>query len=294
MFGGVLGRMVVVALSLFAAWPCFALEPPQDEDEAPRVRALLDQGWAAESGQNYMVDPRLALALYCHAGLSGSPEGYFRVGRMLIDGPSDLRDVTKGRGYLALAAQLGHQGASQRLEDTAAVAPEPDDCADFEGVMLGSRFDMRRYIAGLPPYKQTVADLIRRDAEKFSVPPAFALAIACAESNFEARAVSPKNAQGVMQLIPDTQKRFGVTQPFDPKQNVQGGLRYLRWLLGAFQGNMAFVAAAYNAGEGAVQRHRGVPPFSETRAYVRRVLFYAGMASSFSGKTSVSEKRRVR
>jgi soluble lytic murein transglycosylase-like protein len=211
---------------------------------------------------------------------------------MLIDGPSDLRNVAKGRGYLALAAQLGHQAASQRLDEMEAVAPEPDDCADFESAMQGTRFDMRRYIAGLPVDKRSVAELIRRDAEKFSVPPAFALAIACAESNFEARAVSPKNAQGVMQLIPDTQKRFGVSQPFDPRQNVQGGLRYLRWLLGAFQGNMAFVAAAYNAGEGAVQRHRGVPPFSETRAYVRRVLFYAGMAPGFSKKTAASEKRR--
>lgn len=287
---GTLERTLAALLLLIAAASCFALEPPQEEDEPPRIRALLEQAWAAESGQNYMVDPRLALALYCHAGLSGSPEGYFRLGRMLTEGPRDLRDVARGRGYLALASQLGHQGAADLLDDTPAVAPQPNDCAEFEFAMQGSRFDMGRYVAGLSAQKRSIADIIRQDAEKFAVPAPLALAIACAESNFEARAVSPKNAQGVMQLIPDTQKRFGVIEPFDPKQNVHGGLRYLKWLIARFEGNMAYVAAAYNAGEGAVQRYRGIPPFSETRAYVRRVLFYAGLAAGFSAPRAPAKK----
>ena len=77
-----------------------------------------------------------------------------------------------------------------------------------------------------------------------------------------------------MQLIPETSARFNVKKPFDPVQNVRGGLAYLRWLLAYFKGNVALVAAAYNAGEGTVERYRGVPPYAETRAYVQRIKRY--------------------
>jgi soluble lytic murein transglycosylase-like protein len=110
-----------------------------------------------------------------------------------------------------------------------------------------------------------------------------ALAIALAESNLNPDAVSPKNAQGVMQLIPDTQARFGVTRPFDPESNIRGGLAYLKWLKGRFDGDWSLIAAAYNAGEGAVERHGGIPPYRETESYVQRVLFFAG----FSAKKSI-------
>jgi soluble lytic murein transglycosylase-like protein len=83
--------------------------------------------------------------------------------------------------------------------------------------------------------------------------------------------VSPKNAQGLMQLIPETAERFNVRKPFDPEQNIRGGMAYLRWLLAYFKGNVALVAAAYNAGEGAVNRYAGVPPYAETKGYVRRI-----------------------
>jgi soluble lytic murein transglycosylase-like protein len=77
-----------------------------------------------------------------------------------------------------------------------------------------------------------------------------------------------------MQLIPETSARFNVKKPFDPVQNVRGGLAYLRWLLAYFKGNVALVAAAYNAGEGAVEKYRGIPPYAETRAYVQRIKRY--------------------
>jgi soluble lytic murein transglycosylase-like protein len=75
-----------------------------------------------------------------------------------------------------------------------------------------------------------------------------------------------------MQLIPDTAARFGVFRPYDAEQNIRGGMAYLRWLMAYFQGNVPLVAAAYNAGEGAVNRYRGVPPYAETRAYVLRII----------------------
>ena len=79
-----------------------------------------------------------------------------------------------------------------------------------------------------------------------------------------------------MQLIPETAARFRVKNPFDPAQNIRGGVAYLRWLLAYFEGDVALVAAAYNAGERTVERYRGVPPYSETRAYVQRILSAVG------------------
>lgn len=99
-----------------------------------------------------------------------------------------------------------------------------------------------------------------------------ARAIIQAESAFNYQARSKAGALGLMQLMPSTAERFGVTDPFDPKQNISGGVKYLRWLLDYFKGDLEKVIAAYNAGEGAVNRYKGIPPFKETRAYVPKVL----------------------
>jgi soluble lytic murein transglycosylase-like protein len=92
------------------------------------------------------------------------------------------------------------------------------------------------------------------------------------ESNFDPLARSPKNAQGLMQLIPETAARFGVRDVTHPMQNLHGGMAYLRWLLSFFQGDLRLALAGYNAGEGAVERFRGIPPYPETQNYVRKVL----------------------
>jgi len=112
---------------------------------------------------------------------------------------------------------------------------------------------------------------IRAAAEAFGIDPALVRAIMHAESWFEPQAVSHTGAQGLMQLMPATQRRFGVANPFDPLDNITAGAAYLAWLLDEFDGDLERAIAAYNAGENAVRRHRGVPPFAETREYVRRV-----------------------
>jgi soluble lytic murein transglycosylase-like protein len=118
-------------------------------------------------------------------------------------------------------------------------------------------------------------DYIREAAALYQIPEALVRAVIRVESNFDPRAVSHANARGLMQLIPATAERMLVTDPFDARQNVLGGTRYLRVLANLFNGNLQLTLAAYNAGENAVIRYKGIPPYEETQAYVSRVLeFY--------------------
>ena len=104
------------------------------------------------------------------------------------------------------------------------------------------------------------------------VSPALVLAVISIESSGRAGAVSTAGATGLMQLMPDTASRFGVSDITDPAENISGGVAYLNWLMAEFQGDPILVLAGYNAGEGAVRRYEGVPPYAETRAYVPKVL----------------------
>jgi hypothetical protein len=114
--------------------------------------------------------------------------------------------------------------------------------------------------------------LVDEIAEQAGVDPFLARAVIQAESAFDYRARSRVGALGLMQLMPATALRFGVTDPFDTRQNIIGGCKYLKWLLDYYKNDAIKVIAAYNAGEGAVDRHKGVPPFRETRAYVPKVM----------------------
>ena len=114
-------------------------------------------------------------------------------------------------------------------------------------------------------------DEIAAAAAKYGVEEAVVRAIIHAESAFNPNALSRVGAQGLMQLMPATARRFGVSNAFDAGQNIQGGVEYLAWLLKRFDGNLTFAAAGYNAGEGNVDKYNGVPPFSETQRYVQRV-----------------------
>jgi len=115
---------------------------------------------------------------------------------------------------------------------------------------------------------------IREAATLYQIPEALIRAVIRVESDFDPRAVSPANARGLMQMIPETAERMLVTDVFDPRQNIFGGVRYLRVLANTFNGDLALTVAAYNAGEGAVMRHGGIPPYPETQDYVVRVIGY--------------------
>ena len=113
---------------------------------------------------------------------------------------------------------------------------------------------------------------LREAALLYSLPEGFLRAVMHVESNFYQDAVSNKGAMGLMQLMPETALSMGVLDPFDARQNVMGGARFLRVLANKFGGDLVLTIAAYNAGEGAVQKYGGIPPFAETRRYVQRVL----------------------
>ena len=115
-------------------------------------------------------------------------------------------------------------------------------------------------------------DLIHEKAAKYDVDPALVAAVVEAESRFKQRARSPKGAQGLMQLMPRTALWMGARNAYDPEQNVDAGVKYLKYLEKRFDGNRRQMIAAYNAGEGTVKRYGGVPPYGETRTYVRRVM----------------------
>ncbi len=138
-------------------------------------------------------------------------------------------------------------------------------------------FDLRFASQGVPegPY----SDLILEVAERHGLNPRLVSAVARAESAYRAGAISHKGAQGLMQLMPATAERFGLRgqQVFDPAKNLNAGARYLRWLADRFDDRLAWVLAGYNAGEGTVDRYGGVPPYRETRGYIRKIYATLGL-----------------
>jgi soluble lytic murein transglycosylase-like protein len=199
-------------------------------------------------------------AFFFHAA---AEQGLPQALRMLqtVGGPSAYTpDCMRGpepKPMLALAPAPALATPARRPRDDAAASPSADDraLADFK--------------TNAPQY---LLELVKKAAPEYKVQPQLALSIMEAESNFDTVALSPRNAKGLMQLIPETMARFNVRNAYDPEQNIRGGLAYLRWLLAYFEGDVALVAAAYNAGEGTVNRYRGVPPYAETRAYVIKIL----------------------
>jgi soluble lytic murein transglycosylase-like protein len=132
---------------------------------------------------------------------------------------------------------------------------------------------------------ESLGAMIDRIADEHGVETHLVHSVIRAESNYNPVAVSPKGALGIMQLIPSTARRFGVSNAFDAKENIQGGVRYLRFLLDYYQGDYAKAIAAYNAGESAVDKYNGVPPFVETQNYVYQVARNLKAARQAAPKT---------
>jgi len=270
---------VLVAVFCAAAWlPAAALAQDIAAENAPASRLLLE-AIAYEHGEGVARNPVLAATLYCRGARLGDPEAQYKLGWMYANGRGVARNDVTAAFFFNAAAEQGLAAAQRMLKVVGGPTAEVPDCmrdpapppaAAPPVVTMRPRVDYQ----AIAPRK--IFDLVMKMAPQYQVEPQLALAIIAAESNFNSLALSPKNAQGLMQLIPQTSERFKVKNPFDPAQNIRGGLTYLRWLLAYFEGDVALVAAAYNAGEGKVERYRGVPPYLETRAYVQRIIRAVG------------------
>lgn len=282
-------RLVLLPLLWAAAWPAHATETGTPENLL--ITLLRSEATDYEHGNNGVErDGARAAALYCRAARLGDTESQFNLGWMYTNGRGVERNDSLAAFFFHAAAEQGMEQAIRMLGSVGGPTTDVPDC------MREPAPPKPRVVAAAPrpapPVRpiaapHSIAELVKRIAPEYRVPTQLVLAIIQAESNFDIVALSPKNAKGLMQLIPDTAARFNVRNPYDPAQNIRGGVAYLRWLLAYFEGDVTLVAAAYNAGEGTVERYRGVPPYVETRAYVRKVVDAVGsLVQPFDGSAT--------
>jgi TPR repeat protein len=212
-----------------------------------------------------------AFDLHCSAARTGDANGYYVMGWLYANGRGVRRDLFMASTLMGKAAELGHVKAKEILE----VMPRPAAAPEMPACLTAPPAEPEMTASEEPVefYKRhgKVYELVSRLAPEYGIDIDLAMAVIAVESGFNPRVTSPKNAQGLMQLIPDTASRFRVRDAYDPEQNVKGGLAYLRWLMDQFEGNIELVAAAYNAGEKAVEKYGGIPPYPETRNYVQKI-----------------------
>jgi len=247
--------------------------------EAERdIAAIVNLAVAYEHGEGVAKDQARAMALYCEAARAGDTEARFNLGWMYANGRGLARDDAVAASLFALAADAGHEGARTALKYVGAERAPLPECMmpDEPPASEPPEVESPDPFADLPPGKQKIADVVAALAPAYAVAPRLALAVITVESNFDPNARSAKDAFGLMQLIPRTAARFRVKNSLDVRDNLRGGLAYLRWLLSYYRGEVALAAAAYNAGEAVVDRYRGIPPYPETQSYVRRILVLFG------------------
>ncbi|MBF6649689.1 lytic transglycosylase domain-containing protein [Methylobacter sp. BlB1] len=174
------------------------------------------------------------------------------------------QDCRKAFKYYRRAADMGDAYSRRMVKDYQDAEAFHDSVCNPEPKFTSSAFIDS-------PGRKFVESWVNKIAPVYGIDPNLVLAVIQTESAFNQKALSSKNAQGLMQLIPATAERFGVRDVWNPVQNITGGTAYLSWLIHHFSGNVELVLAAYNAGEEAVERYQGVPPYEETRNYVRRI-----------------------
>jgi hypothetical protein len=217
-----------------------------------------------EAGQGVRKDYARALELYCDADRLGHSAASFKIGWMYANGRGVFRDDAQAAAWFRRAEERGNPQAARLLKVTGTGNDVLPMCPAKPG-------RPPTVVATDPTFANQIVALVKTMAPAYRIDPDLALAVIRVESAFQTDAVSPKNAQGLMQLIPETAARFGVKDAFDPVSNLHGGLSYLRWLIDYFGGDVKLALAGYNAGEGAVERHGGVPPYRETRAYIQKI-----------------------
>lgn len=230
----------------------------------------LQTEWALryEHGEGLERDYDRAVQLYCSAAWDGSVDAQYQLGWLYANGRGLERNDQLAAGWFALAAAQGDSHATRMLARLDVADDEyPARCVRPNGEEV-----FRLPVGNSPNDIELTIRLVKRLAPRYGLEPELVLALIEVESNFDPNAHSPKDAQGLMQLIPLTALRFGVEDIKHPLQNLHGGMAYLRWLLDHFKGDLTLALAGYNAGEGAVERYHGVPPYRETQRYVKLVF----------------------
>lgn len=207
---------------------------------------------------------RLTAALIVFASLAAPRAASADIVRLTTGATLSVKSATVEGDSMVMVLRAGGEMRAPRSL-IAEVLPDEVLHADASTV-----FELPTYVA--PKVETSVQGMIDRLAPQFGVPVALAHALVRVESNYQANAVSPKGAMGLMQLMPATARQYAVEDPFDPEQNLTAGLQHLKNLLDRFDNRTATALAAYNAGEGAVAKYGGIPPYRETQDYVRRIL----------------------
>ena len=280
-------------LTLLTWLPLIAVLPAQAAAPDATAAQWREQAQALEHGSGVARNVDAAISLYCRAAMAGDAAARYHLGWIYANGRGVKRDDAHGAYLFRLAADQGDEPSRNMLALVGPKAIKPPCVIQAEVAQAEEEARARAAVEAARIAAQEAAErealdnryralidsgqrrkilaIVQRLAPEYGIHPGLAVALIRAESNFDPQAVSTKNAQGLMQLIPETAARFRVTKPFDPEQNIRGGMAYLRWLLAYFQGDVDLTVAAYNAGEGAVNRFGGIPPYAETRGYVKRI-----------------------
>ncbi len=313
---GVMHRRIRLVCLLVSVWSLPML-PIKADAAVPPFEALMqstDTDLLLEWGKQHQYGVRVqqsidrAIQLYCAAARLGHTEAQFRLGEIYSRRLAGKQDEVLAAAWLLKASAGNSRPAKQMLvrwDLSATSFPAEPDCVLRDQMVARTLPAARPAVAsaqpaakpvkaakpgivGRHPRRAEIAAMVEQLAPSYRLDPELVLAVIQVESNFNPKAVSPKQAQGLMQLIPATAKRFGVADPYDPHQNLKGGMAYLRWLIDHFDGDLKLALAGYNAGEGAVKRHGGVPPFAETQAYVKRVAQVLGVSEDGLGAHGAS------
>jgi len=234
---------------------------------------------AYEHGEGLEKNQKQAIYWYCKAAVKGDSNAQVNLAWMLLNARGIEEDEALAVRWFKAAANSGDQYAQQMLSQ------------------LDTNLSSTKYICDKPlitPYWQTkkcskncrnIVKIVNTIAPLYNIEARLILAVIQQESNFNSKALSPKGAMGLMQLMPATAKRFAVSDAWDAQQNIIGGTRYLAWLLKKHQGNVTLVLASYNAGEQSVKRYKGIPPYKETQNYVKRIIKVYGSTQHSYNKT---------
>jgi hypothetical protein len=254
-----------------------ATDQPDWKELLEKVSPAIQTEWGIryEHGEGVPQNYQRAIILYCAAAERHYGLAQYQLGWLYANGRGVNRDDAMAAAWFRLAAAKGDAYAQRML----AQVNDPTQIKQPGGCPVAPKLNLPRplhrsnfnLVWKNDPGRQRIVAWVNQLAPNYQLDPNLVLALIAAESAFQIEARSPKNALGLMQLLPTTAERFGVQDPMDPIQNLHGGMAYLRWLLAFFQGDVRLALAGYNAGEQTVLKYRGIPPYAETQSYVERI-----------------------